>query len=160
MPQVLSANAPGRVVQLPDSSLPATITPIVSFGEPNPFSFADSVSIIDEISIAQQENVQFLYTLGGAVFVYSFGQQIGDLTISGVSFNSRCADGSSHGILRILDWYNENRISQRRAPVRVSIGNANPFNGFVVSMQARLADTKRWTIRYSISIALVAQRSS
>ena len=76
------------------------------------------------MAVAQQANFQFLHTLGSDVYVYVFGDRIGQLSLSGVAFASGCGNAvtpvsgqpfaGDHGLVGMNDWYKDNRISRRR----------------------------------------------
>lgn len=107
--------------------------------------------IITQAAIVQQGNYQFLHTLDETIFVYAFGDRIGDLQVSGIAFMKDCNSDTS-GIDAAINNYNKNKISARNSPVIVAYGANNPFRAFLTDMNVELADPERmlgqWTYRF------------
>jgi hypothetical protein len=106
---------PGQVVKLDDPALSCntnflTVDPDISFDAQR--------SIITRLTISQQVNVQFLHTLGSLIYVYVFGDRMGSVSLSGLSFLCACDDGESSGGAEIgaekmMLWYKQNRASKK-----------------------------------------------
>lgn len=156
---VIFEGTPGRVIRMTDPALPATLKPIASL---NPsISFAQERSIINRITIAQQTNHQFLHTLGNDIFIYVFGDRMGQITLSGVSASTEapnCNSVDEYGLEKMLRWYKDNKLSSRPAPVRIVVGSVT-LTGFVTGMSNDLADPKTWLVNFAITIALVPEKS-
>ena len=103
-------------------------------------------SIITRIGVSAAGNYQFLHTIGNDVYVYVFGDRMGDITLHGLSFAQPCptpsvgrpttaalppAPGGVHGFERLFDWYSANRIAATPLPARVRIGAKTTFKGFI-----------------------------
>src|SRR5271165_5385492 len=91
-------------------------------------SFDRYLSIITRFTFSQAVNAQFLHTLGNAIYIYTFGDRIGQVTISGLSFANDCngngiSTSGAHGAVNMIQWYQTNRLSNRGSPVRILIGN-------------------------------------
>jgi hypothetical protein len=125
-------------------------------------------SIVTNVSIAQQTNHQFLHTLGNDIFIYVFGDRIGQISLSGFSFmNSTEADceGSSgaagvkdkHGLDLILGWYKRNKLSSRREAVDVVLGST-AFKAFVVGISTQVQDPKTFLVGYNMTMALIPEK--
>lgn len=116
-------------------------------------------SIITRITVSHQGNFQFLHTIGNDVYIYVFGDRIGQVTISGLSMTKNCGAGGDgmHGFEKILRWYKENRIAQRKAPVVVSIGQT-PIEGFVVGLTGDAIDPATRIIQYGLQLAVMPEK--
>src|SRR5690606_23176631 len=83
-------------------------------------------SIVTRIGVNANCNYQFLHTLGGGIYLYVFGDRIGALELSGLSFDSVCAAdggfGGELGIEKVYKYFDTFKLSSRPAPVRISIG--------------------------------------
>lgn len=125
------STAPGKVVR-------------VNTGRPSiPFSislpgFPTGQAIVTNAQIQQAGNFQFLHTLQDFIFVYIFGDRIGQLSIQGIAFLDSCASGGA-GLESMIRFYNRNRIAFRPQPVRVGFGNI-PFEGFLTAGQFQAED--------------------
>lgn len=151
MPVVL-ASRPGQVVELADPAL-ACNTRFLGL-DPN-ISFGVERSIVTRVTVSQQVNVQFLHTLGSLIYVYVFGDRMGQVTLSGLSFACVCPDaeqGVELGAEKMLLWYKQNRASRRAGPVRVTIGTT-AIEGFVTSFTEDVVDPSLRLVQWGVTLA-------
>lgn len=150
---------PGQVVAVEDSTLPANAEPAISL-EPS-FAFSVTRSIIQRVTIAQQANYQFLHTLGQQIFIYSFGDRIGQIGIQGLAFGISCpgqdGGGDDLGIERVLDYYNENKLSRREETVKLTLGQSQTFEGFITSVTSDIVNTEAALFSFNLNLALVPE---
>lgn len=136
----------------------------------NPFN-----SIITRIGVSAAGNYQFLHTIGNDVYVYVFGDRMGDITLHGLSFATGCIPGQrgqfpgvqattatiptgqppQHGFELLFDWYTANRIAATPVPATVRIGSKTTFKGFITGCTGDVADSKTRTIQFQITISLL-----
>lgn len=148
---------PGQVVKLDDPALSCntnflTVDPDITFD--------DQRSIITRVTLSQQVNVQFLHTLGSLIYVYVFGDRMGSVSLSGLSFLCGCDDpqglfeasGAEIGAEKMLLWYKENRASKKADPVRVTIGKT-VIEGFVTSFTEDVVDPSLKMVQWSVQMA-------
>jgi hypothetical protein len=114
-------------------------------------TFEPTAALISSISWNQSVNVQFQPTLGGPVYVYVFGDLMGNVTISGVAFAGTCDDRSQTGIQEVFDYYNSNRASQRSEAVIVTYGPESS-EGFLTRLALRPTDPERMTAQFQMTI--------
>jgi hypothetical protein len=154
---IIFGNRPGRVVMLQD---PAAQCDVQMLGlDPN-ISFESERSIVTRVTVAQQVNVQFLHTLGAQVYVYVFGDRMGQMTLSGLSFLCGCPDvpGVDVGAERMLIWYRANRASRRRQPVRVSIGR-QAQDGFVTGLSIDVVDPSLTLVQWGVNLTSLPENN-
>ena len=152
MPTVVFSKAAGQVSSFIDPTLPARVTlNIQNWG-----GFLGFKSIISRVTVSSRGNFQFLHTLGGQVFVYVFGDRIGRMGISGLSFDAICGDeAGTLGVERVLNYYNQNRIAARSIPLRVSIGTATTLSGYLVGLNTEVIDPKSRIWQFNMELALI-----
>jgi hypothetical protein len=146
----------GKVVRLDDPAAQASIG-FVNINQP--ISYSTTRSIITRLTISQQTNVQFLHTLGSHIYIYVFGDRIGQMSLSGISFNAPCelmnpdgtVDLSEIGIAKMLDWYKQNRVSETGQPIRVAIGN-RVIEGFVLGSTYDTIEPEAGLIQWGITL--------
>tara|TARA_R110000824_G_scaffold25455_2_gene88678 strand:+ start:11242 stop:11781 length:540 start_codon:yes stop_codon:yes gene_type:complete len=126
-------------------------------------------SIITRIGVSAAGNYQFLHTIGNDVYVYVFGDRMGDITLHGLSFAQPCQRVTSnasrnippvpfdgqHGFEKLFDWYSMNRIAATPKPARVRIGAKTTFKGFITGCTGDVADSKTRTIQFQLTISLL-----
>lgn len=154
MAVVVFSKAAGQVSSFVDPTLPARVTlRIEDWG-----GFLGFKSIISRVTVSARGNFQFLHTLGGKVFVYVFGERIGQLGISGLSFDSICGDeAGTLGIERVLNYYADNRIAARATPVKVTIGTATTLSAYLVGITGDVVDPRSRIWQFNMDLALVPQ---
>jgi hypothetical protein len=131
-------NKPGIVVVLAstgtDDANPFRVT-IDGFPEDG----STSGIIITEMAIQRHGNFQFMHTLKDLVYVYSFGERIGQIRASGLAFARLC--NGTQGLSAILEYYEKNRLENRSDPISIVIGTsgAGRFRAFLVELNAEVA---------------------
>jgi hypothetical protein len=69
--------------------------------------------IVTGMSLSLAANYQFMHSLDDFIYVYAFGDRIGDLSFNGVGFVNACGgDTVRMGILRLYEFYKTNSASE------------------------------------------------
>lgn len=110
-------------------------------------------AIITEVSYGQAANAQFQQSVDNTIYVYSFGDQMGQVAISGVVFPRLCAN-DQNGIQELLKFYSNYRVSKSVQRVRVTFAN-EVIEGFLVSMQLMTADNAAGIHRFVLTMATI-----
>jgi hypothetical protein len=120
-------------------------------------------SIITGVSLQHQGNVQFMHTMQEFVYLYVFGDRVGDMTVSGVSFSRTCAPGLSNAQAHGLEWthsyYLANRVALRARPVALVLGLVTVFEGFLVGAGLALNDPQQGLGQFSLKFAMLPPRA-
>ena len=96
--------------------------------------------IITSVGTSQGANFQFMQTLQDNVYVYVFGDKLGELRVSGIVFAGKCkgSDGSDEsGFSKVLQYYTANKISNDEkpgVPMQLEIGSTK-LSAFLVNVQ-------------------------
>ena len=142
---VLFESVFGRVVQLAD---PVTPINVQLLGMLPSISFLNQASIVTRVMLSERSNVQFLHTLGNHVYIYTFGDKIGSVTLSGLAFTQACGIFQPGGEL-VYTWYKTFRVSRSPLPVRVALG-LTVLEGFVTGFNEDTVDPstglQQWTV--------------
>ena len=108
-------------------------------------------AIITQAAIVENGNYQFLHTLNETIYVYVFGDRIGELRVSGIAFSNACHGGGGSGMKQIIDSYKTNRLAEKGGPVLVNFG-ATTYRGFLTGMNLDVVDPERnlgqWAFRF------------
>lgn len=175
---IFFSNSPGRVKRVEPAgggnSSPSVIMRIQggAGSDTNVFVGPNTRNmIVTQMSLSQQGNVQFLHTIGNAIYAYVFGNRMGELRVSGLCF-AECGDNApgslgpagpasagppgqspvptaaDNGVIRLLDTYKARRVSNSPTPVDAFIGG-HTFRAFLVSMNLEIPDPSlplaQWT---------------
>ena len=107
--------------------------------------------ILTQAAISQKGNYQFLHTLNDSIFVYVFGDRIGELLLSGMAFADGC-DIGGEGHTPVLETYDAVKISTAAQPIIVNFGNKT-FECLVTGMDMRVENAEtmigQWTFKLS-----------
>jgi hypothetical protein len=151
---------PGQVVKLDDPAMSCN----ANFLSLNPnIAYETERSIITRMTISQQVNVQFLHTLGSLIYIYVFGDRMGQVALSGLSFLCGCEDEAEAdsqptviGAERMLTWYKNNRASKRATPVRVTVGKT-VIEGYVTSFTEDVVDPSLKMVQWGVNLATLPE---
>ena len=100
-------------------------------------------------------NYQFLHTVNDFIYVYAFGDRIGELTISGFGFVKACPKADKAKICNVFEFYQTNRIKEK-GNLSVTIGDCPnaTFWAFLTGMRLELQDPQtlvgQWSLRFNI----------
>lgn len=166
MPLIFAQNT-GRVAAINDAVATGSLS-LVSLVGNTRVNYQVHNSIFTRVGVSAGGNFQFLHTISNDVFVYVFGDRMGQVVIDGLSFANKCtASGSTvaqfnpglvtfkHGIEEMIDWYERNRLSARKDPVFVTIGRSKAFAGFITSLSSSVQDPEKRTINFQLTVSLL-----
>jgi len=109
-----------------------------------------NLALVSGVSYTQATNHQFMSSLRDAVYVYVFGDQMGDINVTGFLFLQECDDGSN-GFTEVLRFYEEKRLAKSGAPVKVVIGD-DVITGFLTRLSIQPTDPQRYTTPFTMLI--------
>lgn len=79
-------------------------------------------AIVTGMSLNLAANYQFMHSLDDFIYVYAFGERIGDLSLNGIGFVNACGDGADRmNIMRLYEYYNENVSTGIVRPVDITL---------------------------------------
>lgn len=122
-------------------------------------------SLITDVSIQEQGNYQFLHTLGNHIYLYIFGDRIGQIGVSGLSFWSMSTGGGCDnnpadlGVSRVIQWYRKNRIVKRANPIEIKLGGMKAMQGFLVGFRCNKANIGFRQFQFHLDLALLPDES-
>lgn len=148
----------GKVVVFKPSSCEES-TPIfkLDFGASNGTLTAPMTGFALELN----GNYQFLHTVNDFIYVYSFGDRIGELTISGLGFADVCSPGNNgieqgKKLTDVIKFYELNRLKEKR-DMTVTIGGgteATTFWAFLTGARFEMQDPQtlvgQWSLRFHV----------
>jgi len=129
------ASGPGQVTAITDAGIPIT----TRIGLDGWTGAENMKAIITGLSVAAAGNQQFFQSLRNFIYIYSFGERIGELMVTGATFSGSCNFAES-GFERVLGYYNQARFSRAGVPVSVAIGTTVRFPGFLTGGNFNLGD--------------------
>ena len=110
--------------------------------------------------LEQQCNYQFLHTVNDFIYLYVFGDRVGELQVSGMAFLAgTCGEGGSqndNGACAAYNFYNDNKVSNCTTPLNISIEgcpNATFFaflTGMAIEVPRPDLPIVQWGLRFNI----------
>jgi hypothetical protein len=100
-------------------------------------------------------NYQFLHTVNDFIYVYAFGDRVGELTVSGFGFVKPCPGANSAKLCNVYDFYQNNRIKEK-GDMSVTLGDCpnSTFWAFLTGMRLEIQDPQtlvgQWSLRFHI----------
>jgi len=144
----------GRVVAIDNPGIPMSLF-IEGWG-----GFFGFKSIITQFTVVQQGGVQFMHTLRDFIYIYVFGERIGQMSINGLSFFTSCESSPCHGLEYVNQYYLENRVSESATPLTVVLGCGTPFFGFLVGMTMDLSNPEDIIGQFKLDLRVIPEQSS
>lgn len=150
---MIFSGKPGRVAVLNgiDSGAPSTIGQVALEGWGG---YNSLKAIIMNCQLAKSANYQFLHTLGGMIYVYTFGDRVGSLNLSGVAFANDCSENNTMGIEKVLQYYDTYKISKRSAPIKVTIGSTT-LVCLLTGCTVAIADPENLFAQFTLQLVVV-----
>jgi hypothetical protein len=114
-----------------------------------------SACLITRLGVAQRSNIQIQPALRNGIYVYAFGDGMGELQVGGVCFiGDICngAQGAADGVQQALQFYARNRVAKTLTHVNVTIGRT-PFSGFLVGVQLGTESAENRIFTWQLSFA-------
>jgi len=115
-------------------------------------------SIVTGFQLQSRSGVQFMHTLRDFIYIYVFGERIGTVVISGLSFHQQCPGGDPcHGLESVIDYYKTNSTSERDTPVTIVFGCSVVIDGFLTEIQATLNEPSQRVANFSLSFQSIME---
>lgn len=129
--------------------------------------FGNLNAIITSIGIQAQSGYQFMHAVREFIYVYTFTERVGEITLNGLVFPSQncgilgpqgnqtltCIGPNFTGLERTLRWYECNRITTRASAITIAVGTDLSYSAFLVGMKADVADASsqiaQFTMRFN-----------
>lgn len=151
---VFFASTPGTTVAMQEPAEPGQIVLPPLFRADPAITFNQQRVIITSLGLSQQVSQQFMTCLGGGIYVYVFGDQVGRFNLSGLMVPYSCNSGDkSHGLEKTLEFYNQTKLSRRKngEPCRITIGSSLTVNAFLTAITARVADPQAKLLQFDMN---------
>lgn len=172
MADIFSAQ-PGKVVAVTGNGLPMQIVignpaigglPESYFRSADVSSYSRLRAIIQHLGVGGQSGAQFMHTLADFIYVYVFGERLGQLNVGGLAFHSACGDPDSAGdavtgFEQILNYYKNFRITTYPLSLTVVIGTTVAFDAFLVSVQGDLVNPETNLAQFQMQLAYIPNQA-
>lgn len=149
----------GRVqfMTLPDSSIAGELE-LEDWG-----GFTGFKSMFTSLQLSEQVNAQIQKTLGRRLTSDTFGDNPGQLILSGVSFYDRCplqpgqTVSRGHGIVQVINYYRDNRLSTRSTPLKVTLQPDLVLRCLLLGIRAQTLSVDQHTYQFALSMLLIPE---
>jgi hypothetical protein len=90
-------------------------------------------ALITGVDYLQSTRQSFQNSLQGSVYVYVFGDNIGQVRVKGMILLATCEGGAS-GMQDVLNYYKSNRLSKRNVLITVFVAD-KLINGYLTGLE-------------------------
>ncbi len=114
-------------------------------------------AIFTRIHIAEQTNHQFLHTLGNRIYLYVFGDRIGQIGLTGLAFWDNCSavPGGRIGAAHVLNYFRTQKLSVRAEPIKITIDPTTVFECYMQGFNASVINTAQRMYQFHLNLALI-----
>lgn len=154
MPAIFEG-CPGRVVAVavPVTNCQISMISIKDDANNDVLTYLRDTVVLTRVTVNQSANVQFLHTIGNRVYVYAFGDRMGQIILSGLAFIASCNnDLTSHSAKNVLDWYRLNKASTRANPITVTVFDV-AFQAFVLALNTDVVEPATKLVQWTLTLA-------
>lgn len=148
MPLIVFSHQAGQVTTFADPAFPGQLSlKLTNWGTARRMK-----AIITRANLSASCNFQLMHALGGDAYLYVFGDRVGQSTLSGLAFETFCEEDQSNiGIEQVRKYYNENRLSAREMPLKITIGGGMSIKAYLAAFNADVEDAANRIWRFSLS---------
>jgi hypothetical protein len=113
----------------------------------------DATVPVTGVSIDLGTNHQFLHTLDEFIYVYSFGDRIGQMTISGISF-TECSTTAGGSPINVYNYYMKNRLAKTLKPTKLQLAGSTVALGFLTGLKMEIPNPTypimQWALQFNV----------
>lgn len=114
-------------------------------------------AVISGVSANTHGNYQFLLTLRNYIYVYVFGEKMGDIIVSGIAgFPCDSWSLGTHGLTDQIGYYNNFRLGSTGTPVAISFAGWATW-GFLVGGQFQYMNPKSRLAQFQFKFKTLPQ---
>lgn len=116
--------------------------------------------LITACDYIQRTKHQFSKSMDSNIYLYTFGDDISDITISGIAFTNSC-DGNTTGLSSLLQFYSDNKVSNVTADgipeLKIRIGDSSFIYAYLIACQIRVADASNRIVNFTLSMKAIPE---
>jgi hypothetical protein len=153
---------PGYVKRLPQTAVAGAFNVVTIAKSENDLSSAfqskTQKSLITSVGFGKSANAQFVHSIGGKIYVYAFGDKMGQAVIGGISFadcDDTAKDDQEHGVDKLVTWFEDNKISNSEDPMKIVIGRKTVLTGFLTEINVTAENARDRLFNFVAKISLI-----
>lgn len=115
--------------------------------------------IITGVGVSQQVNTQFMSSLQKVLYIYSFGDRPGRVTLDGLAFDRTCDTETVRGVgaKSLLEYYDNNRAIAEDRLMKVQIGQYT-IQGYLNEMNLSTSSPEFHMMGFSLTLVTVPKK--
>src|SRR5262249_3869460 len=117
--------------------------------------FETEVSVVTGIAVQFRGGHQVTHALDDFAWLYTFGERVGPMTVSGVCFAGSCDGEDRHGIEGVLAYYGRKRLTRDGTPLTFAIGLRTAIEAFLVGVGTSMNDPAAGLGQFSLQLVAV-----
>ena len=155
----------GRVarIKLEETSRPAVITFLGDVG----FDYPSLHVIISSTGLSLKPSYQVSDTIGGEIYMVTFGESISPVPIRGVILDAVCQETNndllggpvtytgSDGLEKIVTWWKERNLTSSEAPIVIQMAGDFTFDAYIADLNIANENAEERLWKFSMSVLRV-----
>lgn len=109
-------------------------------------------AIVNGLGLSEQAAVQITHSLRDMVYVYAFGDRMGDMQIRGLAMLADCKNPNESGFSKVYRYFRANRPGKRRTPITVSLGTSFSVRGILLDLTMSIQDSQIPVANFSMNM--------
>lgn len=134
----------------------------------NEGAFGTMASVVTGINLNEECNVQFMPSLRNTHYIYTFGEKIGQMSVSGICFLVGCANSATAaattGFHRVYEFYQAYRISTYNYPLTLTLtsvgGKTVVFKCFLCSLNQSITDPRQMLGSFNLTMYYIQDKTT
>jgi len=161
---IIFNNAPGRGVAVPSTlaAIPLRLnidgfhSAAAGGGTTSSTQFS---AVTTGVQVSFGSSHQFLNTVRNFIYVYVFGEKMGQFIVNGITFTGGCNSGGIDGLSGVLSYYRHKNLAATGKPVSVQLG-AGSFRAFLIGAKVEMKDPEKSIGTFTLFFNMVPPKES
>ena len=150
----LFQSKPGAYVKVESPNAQSSGSALISVGD----LLDNEVLLVTQFTFSQSTRMQYKPTLGGNIYVYPLGDNMGDIAISGLAAFRDCVDSSDVGVgfQTLADFYSTkkaSKVANIKDPIKIVLPGLSNFTThcFLESLSISGVDPENMVFGYNLT---------
>jgi len=105
-------------------------------------------------SLDLSSNYQFQHSLNEFIYVYAFGERVGELILSGMGFLGACGNAAGKNACGALKLYKDKSLGTSKKGTTITLGNCGTFWAFLTGLRIEVPKpdvlVAYWSMRFHV----------
>ncbi|MEM1953115.1 MAG: hypothetical protein QW299_07280 [Candidatus Caldarchaeum sp.] len=118
--------------------------------------------LVQSIRVSNQAKVQLTSSLSGFGYIYAFGEEFGDLSVSGLTFAGDCRNPDAplpdNGFEAVYNYYHQRKAANSALPVTIVLGKNTPLLCFLIAFEAHTNSQDAGVFQFTLTFKFLPKK--